>query len=348
MGGDLCLIYGGTEMDNVRPNASLALFRRDDTGVELVFYTRFFVVSYAMGSKKTTKARDLCRTHNYNALTGADRDTVFKSMHDMYTVQAFDSVVSSKKPTRYQLQIKSVSHLTYGKPATFHIPYIYLRDKNMNTPPWFRVDKKKCSSCGHKPCNSCRKEAAKQKKLDYCCKCKQAGLMIVYRTKHNTIHGMIPTKGCWMLLRNYVWNWPDEERHYLELSRELIRERISDVLDRAKVRPLLATPDIHHTEVSDPDRRTYDRFYWWGTNPAYLELLHLLGGLKYDLNHARIFSYPKGTAGSDPNCFKRQASAKWEPNVFGHQAHNGSWTDLYLFKRNDRFTKDSGDTDEFK
>lgn len=44
-------------LDNVRPNASLALFYKTPEKIELVYYTRFFVVSYRI----KYEARALCR-----------------------------------------------------------------------------------------------------------------------------------------------------------------------------------------------------------------------------------------------------------------------------------------------
>jgi|LGOV01.1.fsa_nt_gb hypothetical protein len=47
------------------------------------------------------------------------------------------------------------------------------------------------------------------------------------------------------------------------------------------------------------------------------------------------------------NCWK-VPSNKYTPNFFGHTAKKKYWAHVYIFKRDDRFTYDSNDKDEFK
>ncbi len=327
MGGDLCIDYEPApsivDRDNVRSNASFALFRKTVSGgvprVELVFYTRFFVISYA-GSldKNATAARNITRKYNYsNKIPETERAELFTRMTSMYYAKQLGPV-DSHSPKRHQIQITGISHPYFG-PS--YIPYMMLRDTSMKTPGWFM------SGSG----------------------------------MHNTIHGTISTKGCWMLCRNYVWNWPREETNHPALCRELLKyrrngfqltddQRNTDMLKKL----LVVKPSIHQAEAPVGIDRIRDRFEWWGRNSTYLQLLHHFAGIEYDKYSSRMFYYPAkpaaecAPANTAPNCFDKQNVPKWTKNIFGDMANNGSWCDLYLFKRSDRFTFETGDVAIFK
>ena len=340
MAGDLNLDFkrGPTNIDdrdNARPNASFAVFFKtiSPTGVpvvELAFYTRFFVISYAGLKESNAKAaRRICRQKNYDSLSSTEKADVFKYMRRMLTTKQFDDVTAIR-PTRYQIQIQNINHQYFG---ASYIPYMMLRDRNLSTPWWFMGG-----------------------------------------TKHNTIHSIVNTRGCWMLLRNRVWNWPNEESDYTDLVKVYIKDRIEQAKwdfnipaqyasyernfkDLLKpIQSKLDAPDIPYGEPG-PDTKYTDmplferyakRFDWWGQNSSYIPMLKHLAGIEYDLSLADMFYYPNRPA-PGLNSFYKQNSVKWINNIYSVKAHsNGSWCDLYLFRRSDRFTKDSGDTDVFK
>ncbi len=284
--------------------------------------------------------------------------------------------VTEPSPEKYQIQIESVNHLF---DRNHYIPYMLLRDQNMETPKWFR---------GYEDPET-------------------------HKYEHNTIHGMFNTKGCWMLMRSKIWNWPDENANFGEdcalLCEANIKDRILvekytywDPVDEewkfrranylAEFKPLLYSirhllkeplifqpesppnPSLHPTF---PDYEKYnDRLGWWGVNTTYIDFLNLFAGMKYNDYSSDRFYYPNkpdtmcppilnpATAvPTDPsstvrdshlNIFKRQQTrVEWEKNIFGIETESsgskkGSWCDLYLFKRNDRFTRTGVDTEEFK
>ena len=172
MGADFCREEG----NSVRPNASFALFFKERSRVELVFYTRFFTISYSHHSASKALCKTFAKDRIANRNVDSLRQRFFEAMKSLVTSgwpfrnqSPFVPLNSWKSPHRYELHIYNLAHPTI---VGAHIPYIGLKDPSADykTPPWF-------SAPGGKV---------------------------------NTIHGMLLTKGCWMLTRNFLWNWPDE------------------------------------------------------------------------------------------------------------------------------------------
>lgn len=173
-----------TMADNVRPNASLALFYKTAKTLELVFYTRFFVVSYRISRAARQDCAGLATDPNPNQR----KQQIFQSMYrGMYTLSgtpkdpSFFPVSSLDARNKYRLVIQSVrieslADRAFGRSTgtTSYVPYMVLQkcygDK-WAVPTWMKDPSS---------------------------------------NKASVIHGIVNTKGCWMLLRNYLWNWPDE------------------------------------------------------------------------------------------------------------------------------------------
>ncbi|MFL6393018.1 MAG: hypothetical protein ACJ71E_13340 [Nitrososphaeraceae archaeon] len=96
----------------------------------------------------------------------------------------------------------------------------------------------------------------------------------------NTMHGVINTKGCWMLFRNY--NWPaDKLATFDRIFRKIHRVQKSDkpTIDA------LAAPDVGY-DVRDRDPQgqrstSFFKFIAFDRNSAYIWFFHDVVGIKY-------------------------------------------------------------------
>ena len=119
--------------DSIRPNASFAMFYKSPgpvISIELVFYTRFFVVSYM----NFRKIRDLCRELDSKKMTDTTK-------RDKLRIQIFDATMERVKGSYWNTpnrdwQQKDVVR-RYGlvigpvcRPGNFgdYFPYRYLKD----------------------------------------------------------------------------------------------------------------------------------------------------------------------------------------------------------------------------
>lgn len=106
----------------------------------------------------------------------------------------------------------------------------------------------------------------------------------------NTIHGMINTIGCWMLFRNF--NWPRDKASALEGVYMKLRARLL-VLRKAKFKgrmhPAMQVPGtaelipVGYDVVLPPtgESTSFDKFYLYDRNFAYLWFFHDVVGIKY-------------------------------------------------------------------
>lgn len=108
--------------------------------------------------------------------------------------------------------------------------------------------------------------------------------------KHNTIHGMINTIGCWMLFRNF--NWPREQATGFQRVYTRLRNTLA-VLRRAKFKGRMhpsmqipATAELvtlgYDAITPTPGESTsFDKFYLFDRNFAYLWFFHDIVGIRY-------------------------------------------------------------------
>jgi hypothetical protein len=157
----------------------------------------------------------------------------------------------------------------------------------------------------------------------------------------NTIHGMLMTQGCWMLMRNFIWNWPNEWDYAEILADCLVKKRQTGVYNEDAKKYMRAVLSVNYQ--TDLEKN------WVNNN--YLKFVSLFGGIKFDDRNNDMKYYPKSTDLSGNNCFKERASRPiWDASC---KFKSGSFpkhsiADLYLFKRTDRFTLEIGDQETFK
>lgn len=98
----------------------------------------------------------------------------------------------------------------------------------------------------------------------------------------NTVHGMINTKGCWMVFRNF--NWPIER--YMQFSRiyclhrEGFRSRVPQRTPQ-ETRTRLSAERYDVENESNGNSSSYDKFFLYDRNFAYLWFCHEIVGIKY-------------------------------------------------------------------
>jgi hypothetical protein len=214
--------------DHARPNASFALFNRTSGTVsELVFYTRFLCISYRSdedysgnyrGYKGARRAKlasralfgeDLKAAADYASYSAADKsfidslymlgadtlldaDTLigifFEELSRMELLASDFAEVTDADPERFYLNHESGFGGTFdlfrvGIDLEVMVPFLTILNSQGGTPDVMILPHPEVvSEVGSEPDE--------------------------YGT--NTIHGTLNTLGCWMLLRNYVWNWPRE------------------------------------------------------------------------------------------------------------------------------------------
>ena len=277
-------------LDNVRPNASLALFYRTRQKIDLVYYTRFFVVSYRL----SPQAREQCRTYDSHP-TAALRQQIFNSMEKMYTVQGFGqdkafSHVSRPDPRhRYRFVINSVSieslndaGLGLSAGVNSYVPYIVLQKfypPKWDVPRWMKTPG---------------------------------------TNKFSVIHGVVNTKGCWMLTRNYLWNWPDENRgeNFRHLVTCFLAMRAGDPNYLPYVGRYL---NRRYRPTSLPE----DFLLHW-RNHAYHEFVRFFAGMHFNCHKDYVHSRPE-----------KQYKVVRPPS--GHPANTGSSFTTNLLESTDNF-----------
>jgi hypothetical protein len=91
----------------------------------------------------------------------------------------------------------------------------------------------------------------------------------------NSVHGMINTKGCWMLFRNF--NWPERVRDQMD--------RIYRKVERGKKGKAAVIAELKSIGYAEPGSRkfasAYDKFFKYDRNFAYLWFCHEIVGIKY-------------------------------------------------------------------
>jgi hypothetical protein len=164
---------------DIRPNASFALFyKHQNRKIELALYTRFFVINYSHKVPCAIIARKLIKFLDDNPqLKDTEQETikqnVFKAMSKMWIVCCSCGGCRCPRPAN----VRKPNLEKKGSPPKYKyylkntgegggIPYIWLVDRQ-GKPLWWMRGRR-----GH----------------------------------WNTIHGTLPTKGCWMIFRNYKWN----------------------------------------------------------------------------------------------------------------------------------------------
>lgn len=174
---------------DILPNASFAIFnKKSNKQVELLFYTRFFVINYYMLDNCAIVTRFLVKQLNLlleqqNLTTTQETEKeeleqkIFKCMMKIYTVVCSCSnypAPAGLEPTLIKEGLKSqkifkyyLSNNTIDQDS--EVPYISIVDE-LNNPIWWM----------------------------------RGG------SEWNTIHGTLDTKGCWMIFQNNTWNYDND------------------------------------------------------------------------------------------------------------------------------------------
>lgn len=310
--------------DSIRPNASFALFYKEEgknkKKIELVFYTRFFVISYSMKTMKNLiLARSLCRKLDENYSSEIEKQ-IFKLMGTSYYVEKFTTLNSkgwnpnnTNNPLRYGLLIGNIDAAVGIQGHGGYFPWIHLQVKSNNewiTPDWL---------------------------------------------KGNTIHGMHNTQGCWMLLRNFIWLYPKENigDYHKELSKcyvKFLGYPSPNCIEKA-----LSRKDFMQDQ--DDKNKAIRKWWWNGRNYAYLEFIHLFVGLKYNDTNLGISKtiasdVPVGLVSAN-NCWKITPKSEMAQLFYNNGFRKiradirEPWAYCFLFKRYDKFTPDLGDDIKF-
>jgi hypothetical protein len=298
--------HGG---DSIRPNSSFALFFKHNNQVELVFYTRFFVVSYF----GLNDVRQLYRDWDRDPFSPQIEADIFEGMqkfgHIKWYFQSLD-INDWKQPKQYALFLARVK-LPTSNPH-FATPWILLRESTggggWRIPSWF---------------------------------------------KGNTIHGIHNTKGCWMLLRNKLWDWPNENEG-TKYAR--IQEEISKGMLRINTREQTIQAIFNILGYSPLDLTSWVNKQ---TNYSYNYLIRLFTGLRFDCSqsHVTYHPIPNSLIGSNSWCEEKNSqqmnslfeSTRYTLGLANHKhTMDGSrtkepWAYLFLFKRTQGFTPDPGD-----
>lgn len=222
---------------DILPNASFAIFNKiSRRQVELLFYTRFFVINYYMLQDCAIVARFFVKQLNtlleQPSLTAADeirkeelKEKIRKCMQKIYTVYCSCSRFSSRRDApeglepslgtkvglRSQRRFKYYLSNTSIDPGS-EIPYISIVDRDRNPIWWMRGG-----------------------------------------SEWNTIHGTLSTRGCWMIFSNETWNYGtgtdinNENYTYYEFLRLF-----------AGIEYNSKDPTIKFKELKDRDKNAWD------------------------------------------------------------------------------------------
>lgn len=356
---------------NVRPNASFALFNRiNESASEMVFYTRFLSIGYQSskelfpnflekGYEGAREAKLAARalldenlkeandydTHNtevkafIDALSDMTRENMlyafFTELSKMALFRRFTEITSetpTETPTKYLLSITSkfgkIKYESSGDDTEGVVPYIAVKNGSGGGTPDFMV-----LPFGDPPTSK----------------------------NTNTIHGTLNTKGCWMMLRNHLWNWPCENKNDFDRYHEYEKFSIIHVAD------VMTAGDLD--DLQEPDTAAFRQIKselgevprvdielpllkkWW-RNLNYFEFVNRFLEYQYKKEDKYFYSFPPNPAidrngiAVGNNIFKKQNPEIIDNHKYKKGKHN-DWADLYLFKRTDRFTNDENDTESF-
>ena len=257
----------------VHPNASLGLFYKqlDSQGgdIELVFYTRFLAISYAVGPYSASrKIRQECKrleTERDSIKRIEIKKIIMKNMLKLNTVMRIPALDEG-----------------YGKQEGSKTSHFRIVD-------WYPVDKVYVPWI-----------APKYKK--------NIGNRIVtprWLYRGNTIHGLHDTQGCWMLFRNFLWLWPNEYQkrtplttdspyyktdfYYTGLSRCYAGVDLgySSTWRNTCINKVLKPAGSPPTPGFTPTTR-YKMFQLQQQNFVYCEFIRLFSGLKYTHSSKKI------------------------------------------------------------
>jgi hypothetical protein len=178
--------------------------------------------------------------------------------------------------------------------------------------------------------------------------------------RRNTIHGIYNTRGCWMLMRNFVWNRPDEnlgdtffnltKKCYLKHNpiierlisqRELAvqaRDRRAQLrIDEIKEREYekLARCVEYYLPMNHPvQNMTSENVAYWflarSRNFSYLHFIHTFIGIRYNHENRNIPYYtpsvPTTEGKMGDNCWKETSGAEmaklFYPTIFNDNKKN--------------------------
>lgn len=203
MGLDFCHIVSSP----ARATASFALFyKSSNTSIELAFYSRFFLISYATYQPAHTNFRNILDTLQaskydpdnsdlndfkyymidneetrkailYNDAYPWMIEQAYLQGRRAYNVSGFLNsrnkakcyYLSLSNRFKHEMPMQFIDENSNIQSGNYYFPYTYLRNRNRNG---------------------------------------------TYQTPNwfagNAIHGLYNTRGCWSLLRNYHWQWPQE------------------------------------------------------------------------------------------------------------------------------------------
>lgn len=331
-------------IDNARPNASFALFNKiNGSTSEMVFYTRFFTITYRSGKDIYDRgyegahgAKEIAKSLLDPSLTkeqikGLTQEFFYQLSRMELINECFTNVIEN--PTKYLLSIdKNFGKKLYdssGDDTEGIVPYITVKTMSGEVPkfmilPW-----------GDPP--------------------KDDG------TNINTIHGTLNTAGCWMLLRNHLWNWPRENDkvndRYLnyELFSNIYTTLISrntDDSDNLNSPPTSAFRGWSVDDGRSIEEQKSDILLRWWRNLNYFEFVIRFLGYQYKKEDKYYYSFPPNPElDRNGNAAGNNIFSKRKEMIESYKYKKGKeyddWADLYLFKRTDRFTKDENDCKTF-
>lgn len=172
---------------DILPNASFAIFRKLRRNIELVFYTRFFVINYYMlqdcGIVSRYFVKELTVLLDKGGLTDEEeeqkkklKESIFKCMQKIFTVFCSCGVSSlSSECFNYggpEPQLERVG-VTTDKTFKYYL-------SNMSIDPDYKMPYISIVDNARNP----------------------VGWMKGGGSEWNTIHGTLSTKGCWMIFKN--------------------------------------------------------------------------------------------------------------------------------------------------
>lgn len=266
----------------VHPNASFGLFYKHPSSkgydIELVFYTRFLTISYKVRPvKDSIHIRKKCReleTKTVDSERKTIKEEIRKKMLKLVTVSKIPEISKT-------WFIHPGAKITQFKIVDWWFIEVSKKPKIKLWVPWFapkhprRVDGKLMTP--------------------------------IWLHQRNTIHGLFNTAGCWMLLRNFLWLWPNEYRKrdpdpsvtetkfyktdyfYTGLNRCYVnfktnasrRKCVKKILNAKNPPPTGYQPDKYHEMFKPP-----------ASNYAYFEFIRIFTGIKYT-HYSKAVRFPK-------------------------------------------------------
>ena len=254
-----------------RPNASLGLFyKHSSSKIELVFYTRFLTISYGSVTPYTfaERARDesnkLHTTHD-NSTRKTIKADLLKNLKELNSVKVIPEITEDWFLKRESRRSHLRIYEFYRIPGGIYVPWI--------VPKYQRPIRKKY-------------------------------ITPRWLFRRNTFHGIHDTWGCWMLLRNFLWLWPNEyrkrkpstgaESFYTGINKCYLRKKItgqSKDKQRKCIKKVLQADNAPSTPGFTST--TYHKMFdLRERNFAYFEFVRMFSGLKYT-HHSNNVKFPK-------------------------------------------------------